>query len=115
VPLVNLTPHPLTLEVEGRRVELPPAGPAVRVRTEAREVGRVEVEGVSVPVVETVYGALENLPEPQPGTLYVVSLVAAQAAARLGRADVVAPDTGPTAVRDAEGRIVAVRRLVRPA
>lgn len=40
---------------------------------------------------------------------FSVSSLVAQAV--VGREDVVAPDTGPTAIRDEAGRIVAVRRF----
>lgn len=46
-----------------------------------------------------------------PHTIYVVSALVASRCA--GRPDVYSPDTGPTAIRDDEGRIVAVRGLVR--
>ena len=57
---------------------------------------------------------IEDLPEPAPYTLYVASSLVAQAAARYGRIDVLAPDTGPeSAVRDETGQITGVRRLQR--
>src|ERR1043166_3507466 len=42
------------------------------------------------------------------GTVYLVSTPAAQKAAQMGRIDVVSPDTGPTAIREA-GQVKAVR------
>ena len=56
-----------------------------------------------------LYGEVEGLPEPQPGVLYIVSMLVAQ---RVMRADVVSPDSGPTAIRE-NGQIVAVRALNR--
>ncbi|MBA2682435.1 MAG: hypothetical protein H0U76_29085, partial [Ktedonobacteraceae bacterium] len=41
------------------------------------------------------FGDIQNLPEPAPDTLYVVSMPVAQRAAQLGRADVVSPNTAP--------------------
>jgi hypothetical protein len=45
----------------------------------------------------------------------IVSLVAAVPCVRLDGGPVYRPDSGPDALRDAEGRIVAVRRLIRAA
>jgi hypothetical protein len=67
-----------------------------------------------VPLVTTEYGEVEGLPAPQPGTIYIVSLVVLQALAGK-RNDVVAPNTAPTplgAVRDSQGRIIGVRSFV---
>ena len=63
---------------------------------------------------KTVFGEIQNLPEPQPETLYIVSALVG-AALKGAREDVLLPGTGPqdSAVRDTEGRIVAVTRLVR--
>lgn len=106
--LVNLTPHPIIIRPEGGdEMIIPPSGVVARVATTACVVA--EIGGI--PIVATRYGAVEGLPEPAPETLYITSSLVAQAAASEGRVDVVAPDTGPTAVRDEEGRIVAVRRL----
>ncbi|RME25645.1 MAG: hypothetical protein D6800_07370, partial [Candidatus Zixiibacteriota bacterium] len=55
-------------------------------------------------------GDVEGLPDPQDGTVYLVSSMVLSAVR--GRRDVVAPDTGPTAIRDETGRITAVTRLV---
>ena len=108
---VNLTPHRVDLVLSGdRRLCLPPSGAVTRVKM--RCDGADEVSGV--PVVHACPEALEGLPEAVPGVMFVVSTFAAQAAAALGRVDVVAPDTGPdSALRDADGRIVGVRRFQR--
>ena len=71
------------------------------------------VDGLPVPVVPSpVFGAVDGLPPPVDGTAYIVSgLVLARCG---GRRDVFAPGTGPgdEPVKDAQGRIVAVTRLV---
>jgi hypothetical protein len=45
--------------------------------------------------------------------LFITSTPVAQYAARLGRLDFIAPDTGSGAVRDTDGRIIGVRGFVR--
>lgn len=109
--LVNLTPHPIVLRSGEVNVTVPPSGTVARVSSTPGQV--LPIEGVPVPVhASPAWGALEGLPEPVPGTLFIVSaLVAARCA---HRGDVVCPGTGPAdwAVRDDAGRIIAVTRLV---
>ena len=107
---INLTPHAIVVRVSGRDVVIPPSGQVARVSTKQVEVGVVEIDGVAVPVVVNDYGPVDGLPAPEPGTIYIVSgLVLSRVG---GRKDVVAPDTGSTAVRDGGGQIVAVTRFV---
>jgi hypothetical protein len=106
-PLINLTPHAVTIRVGDCDVVIPPSGRVARVTSQ-------EVPGDpiwNVPTVRRVWGGVEGLPGPAPGILYLVSSLVLEHVH--GRDDVLAPDTGPTAVRDAAGQIVAVRRLVR--
>jgi len=113
---VNLTPHPVVIMTAGAEtVTLPSAGVA-RVSSTSIEVAGIPVPGVGddyIPIVSyPIYGAVEDLPAPSEGTAYIVSiLVLAQCA---GRRDVYAPATGPkdAAIRDKDGRITGVTRLV---
>jgi hypothetical protein len=110
--LVNLTPHALTvLGDDGSVVTLEPSGQVARVSATATQVGTVSVDGMTIPVVRTVFDTVTGLPDPVPGVVYVASTMVAQAAAAAGRTDVVSPDTGPTAVRGEDGQIKAVRRF----
>ncbi len=106
----NLTPHVIRLQrPDGETIEIQPSGQVARVAVEEREVGQLS----GFPLVLRRFGRVENLPEPDGDTIFVVSAVVLEAVkASGGRADVVAPDTGATAVRDANGQIVAVRRLI---
>jgi len=108
--LVNLTPHEIRVVGEDgeERLVIPPSGKVARVRTEQTTVGQVN----NIPVVRTMYGDVEGLPEPSENTLYIVSTLVAQAVPY--RDDVVAPDTSPNGVvRDEEGRIIGVKRFQR--
>ncbi len=107
--IVNLTPHPIVLYRGDEPVlTVPPSGTVARVSTHQMPSG--EVDGI--PVVRTSFGKVENLPERQEGTFYVVSTLVAQAVPF--RDDVIAPDTGPeSVVRDEDGKIVGVRRFQR--
>ncbi len=109
VEIVNLTPHEITLVREdGEVMKIPPSGQVARVKVEQEVVN--EINGISI--VRTKFGDIEGLPEPQDGKIFIVSSLVAQAAAKLGRTDVVAPDTSPQGViRDENGRIVGVKRF----
>ncbi len=106
---VNLTPHEVRIfDDDGNEILcIPPSGQVARIITEQEVVGYLN----GIPVVRTTFRDVLNLPEPQPNTVFIVSSLVAQA---VKRDDVVAPDTGPeSAVRDANGNIVGVKRFQR--
>jgi hypothetical protein len=113
--LVNLTPHPINILADGKVITIPPSGVVARVQEVVEDAGSLslEVEGVSIPLRTKRFGdAIENLPPPQEGVIYIASLLAAQAAWSLGRNDVVA--TGDP-VRDGNGNIIGIKSLyVKP-
>lgn len=109
--VINLTPHAVRVigDSGGIVAEFPASGTVARVNSSAEALPSVN----GIPVVRTVYCDIDGLPDPQPNTVYIVSIVVAQA---LGspRSDVYVPDTGPASVvRDGNGQIVGVRRLMR--
>jgi hypothetical protein len=108
--LMNLTPHAITLiSPSGEQVTVPPSGVVARVAERMEPLGEVMVEGIVVPIVKRSFGELENLPDPEPGVLYVVSALVAEAAWRAGRSDVVGL---ADFVRDEQGKVVGARALV---
>jgi hypothetical protein len=111
IDLINLTPHALNIYSEDGKELLhviPPSDTVARVGSTAHE--REPINGI--PFVETVFGEVEGLPESEYGVMYIVSAFVIQAAE--DRRDLVRPDTGPEGViRDAEGKILGVRRLTR--
>ena len=114
--IVNLTPHPIVL-VGSETMGTVPSSGVCRVACTPGTL--THVPGIPVPVAEpTTFGAIEGLPSPVDGTVFIVSGMVASALVSQGirnRPDVLVPGTGPQdgAVRDAEGRIVGVTRLVR--
>jgi hypothetical protein len=109
--LVNLTPHPLAI-YGGRTVEegpdevIPPSGTVVRIATIELGTGLSAHSGRSYEMVE--YGHAHDLPRPEAGTDYVVSLVVALAVR--GRDDLLAPYLE---VRNEEGTMIGCRYLQR--
>lgn len=102
--IINLTPHPLNLLVGAEMVEIPSAGLARCATT----VDDVAILG-GVRIVQTHFGEVTGLPEPQDGTIYVVS---AMVLAALGgsRDDVFGP---ADYIRDEAGRVVGARALTK--
>ena len=98
--IINCTPHEINLP--GRVIA--PSGILPRV-SEVRDT-REPIEGI--PVIAKTFGSIENLPDPEPDTIYVVSALAAQAAWATGRADVFCPGDP---VRDEAGKIIGCQAL----
>ena len=68
--IVNLTGHNLFIyDEDGNLVLAIQQGPIARIANERVKIGMSE----GVPLYETELGEPEGLPEPQPGTIYVVS------------------------------------------
>ncbi len=123
--IINATPHSLVLLAEdeagaiagvvgfgrGRSAtfrqvaELAPSGLVPRAATSKLALEPVEVDGAMIPVDRTAYGEVQNLPEPDGETTYVVSLLTAQAAAAGGRPTDDLLVVGE-AVRDMDGKII---------
>jgi hypothetical protein len=108
---VNLTPHTITIyDLYADKITLPSEGVA-RVETTEREMENVD----NIPIVSApIPGPVTGLPEPSAGVSYIVSLMVLQHPSLNGRQDVYAPATGPNhaAMRDGEGRIIGVTRLI---
>ena len=108
--IINLTPHPVNLQTETGVVEIPPSGIVARVEEKTEEVGKVKVGNSGhVPVIRKTLGQVENLPEPREGTIYIVSLIVAQALEGT-RSDVYVIGES---IRDKEGRVIGARSLAQ--
>lgn len=104
--IVNLTPHTIHVydaEGETRIATFPSAGVA-RVETKHSLAG---MSGeLQIPQFVTVYGAVEGLPEPQEGIMFVVSLLVRQALP--DRMDLASPGE---LIRDEEGLPIGCKGL----
>ena len=109
--IVNLTPHAITVEVNGERTTFPASGQIARVATTSAVVGEL----AGAPVSQVVYGEINIPVDVESEDTYIVSglvLAAAKAANHPMSTRLIGPDTGPNAVRE-NGQIVAVRGWVR--
>jgi hypothetical protein len=102
--LVNLTPHTINIVGgEGGSVAIPPSGKVARCATKTVPVGTAE--GIALSRIS--YGEVVDLPDPEEGTLFVVSALAR--AAKPDRTDVASPGD---LVRDESGQPIGCRGLV---
>jgi len=100
---VNLIGHDITISGYGT---LPKADKPCRVETEQMIIGKL----AGVPIVKTEFNSIVNLPDPEEGTYYIVSRLTMDFMP-FDREDVFCVDTGPSAVRDENGQVVAVTQL----
>lgn len=101
---VNLTPHAITIcTPEGEVIrEIPASGQLCRVSS--RTVKVKEIDGISI--TKTEFGKVENLPDPQENTIYIVSLAVASRVPE--REDILVPSES---LRDAHGNIIGCKSL----
>jgi hypothetical protein len=100
---VNLTPHALNIHTPSSVVTIAPSGEVARVATVSVEAAPVG----GVPTVTTTFGEVAGLPDPEEGTVFIVSGMVASAAPR---GDVMSPGD---LVRDASGRPIGCKGLRR--
>lgn len=104
VKIVNLTPHDINIVTENGNINIPTSGIIARC-----SVNRETVDFINgIPINRTVFGKVENLPEPQENTIYIVSSLVGQAAS--DRTDVFIPDD---VVRDEQGKIIGCKALAK--
>lgn len=104
----NLTPHAINLLNDSNEVvvTIEPSGIIARAAQTKELVEELNVNGMTIPVYESTFGKVENLPESEEDTIFVVSALTAQACK--GRHDVYITDNP---VRDEQGRIIGCRSL----
>lgn len=104
---INLTPHPICVEnTDGELITFPTSGIVARVSVDT--VYGTNLGGFKISF--QVFGDVEGIPEAIEGTVYIVS---AMVKARTNnRSDVVAPDTGDSAIRNKIGHICHVTGFI---
>ena len=100
---VNLIGHDITISGYGT---LSKSETPCFVKTQQRIIGKV----AGIPIAETQFESIENLPDPEEGVYYIVSRISMDFIP-FSREDVFCVDTGPTAIRDDNGQVVAVTQL----
>lgn len=96
--ILNLTPH----EINIGTASIKPFGVVARVYVESISDGEfTTASGVTIPISHSYYGDVENLPNPMPNTIYIVSALVASRVPT--RSDVFYPCC---MVRDTQGRVI---------
>ena len=105
----NLTPHAIVIDVAGVTQTIQPSGIIARVSTSEQSVGFCSITGA--PIVRRTFGEVEGVGSPSDGPCLVSALVLSALGDEWSGV-AFAPDTGETAIRNENGHIVAVTRLV---
>jgi hypothetical protein len=93
--IINLTPHPVNIRrTDGTFLNLPKCETPARCAAKLQNVA--SINGIAINCQS--FGEVQNLPEEQPDTYFLVSLIVAQAAKN--RSDLVSPGT---AIRGPDG------------
>lgn len=72
--ILNLTPH----EINIGTASIKPFGVVARVYVESISDGEfTTASGTTIPISHSYYGDVENLPNPMPNTIYIVSALVA--------------------------------------
>jgi hypothetical protein len=107
---VNCNKHEIIIvHSSGEEVSFPPSGIVATVSV--KTVPCPSIAGFTVN--KTVRGAVQGLPDPVEGTVYIVNAIVLSALEGSGRTDVVAPDTGASAIRFEDGPQKGQVRAVR--
>ena len=108
--LINLTPHQVDIVLEDETIiHIPASGTIARCKEYPEQISAALYDGAIIPLYTTHYGDITGLPDPEEGTLYIVSLLVAQAARE--RLDLVSP---AMTIRDEKGAIIGCRGLSYP-
>jgi len=103
VNLINLTPHQLNIKTQkGSIVNIEPSGTIARVAQSEERFGEVK----DIEVTKLLFGEVEELPEADFGTYYIVSRIVASAASH--RSDLLTPGQ---LIRDDDGKVIGARGL----
>jgi len=101
--LINLCPHKVDIVLDGETITVAPSG--IIARIQSKEVVVKTILGC-IPVYGTEYGEVENLPEKEENTYYIVSRLVLLNSPE--RDDLLAPGGQ---VRDADGNVCGCKGL----
>ena len=110
--MLNLTPHEIVIvDEEGAEiVSFSASGTIARVATSEKEVGVWNYDGDYIAIVVGEKGEVTGLPEDK-DVQFLVSGMVLDALGPEYHNIAFAPDTGASAIRDSQGRIIGVTRL----
>ncbi len=101
--IINLTPHAVIFPNRSPSITIESSGQVARCKELTSSRGKF----AGIPLVITNYGNVENLPEPEEDTLYIVSMLVRMALSN--RKDLASPGE---LIRDDNGQIVGAQNLI---
>lgn len=107
--ILNATPHEVNLLLNDTQIRFEKSDLVPRVKQSNINVEPLQYNGLSIPIKKTELGDLEGLPEETQGIYYIVSLLVLEAGKKIGRNDLLAPDT----VRDSNGNIIGCKGFIQ--
>src|SRR5690606_34225547 len=108
VKVVNCTPHDVNLITENGSITFPRSGIIPRLTEQQVKINSVIVNGIEIDIMKKSFLEPEGLPEPQEGTIFIVSALVAGAVKN--RDDLVIPND---IIRDDKGNIIGCKNLAR--
>ena len=114
--MINLTPHEIVIVEENgdEIVSFPASGTIARVSVTEKVTGMVRFDGIPVDTITSTFGEVEGLPslsELEGHERFLVSSMVLDGLGPEWSGIAFAPDTGKSAVRNAQNQIVGVTRL----
>ena len=108
IKVVNCTPHDVNLITGNGNITFPRSGIIPRLTEQQNKINSVIVNGIKIDIMKKSFLEPEGLPEPQEGTIFIVSALVAGAVKH--RDDLVIPND---TIRDDQGRIIGCKNLAR--
>jgi len=106
--VINLTPHDVIIigDKGNHIIAFPPSGEIARCKKTTQLIDYIKVEGKIVPMVQTTYYDVTNLPEKKDNTYYIVSKLVAEA--EIERTDLLIVNQ---IIRDSNKRVIGCKSL----
>ena len=107
--IINCTPHPIKIcnpDTKEVLVTFKKGEVVPRLHQDEQYLGCIDYGRIGIAVTKTVFGEVQNLPEQQEDTIYIVSRLVKQACP--DRTDLLVPGG---VIRDDEGRIIGCSGL----
>jgi hypothetical protein len=101
--MVNLIGHEIII---AGYATLPKAEKSCYVKTNQIIIGKID----GIPIAKTEFYSIVNLPDPEDGVYFIVSRICMDYVP-FNREDVLCVDTGPSALRDENGQVIAITQL----
>ena len=104
--IINLTPHDVNIVLDGRVITIERSGKIARCEQQTQKVNELNYSNTIIPITQTSYGEVVDLPEPKENVYYIVSRLVMSAVS--GRSDLLVPNG---LVRDDNGNIIGCESL----